>query len=51
MLKELNKARISLQANKNYHYAGMTPLWDEFYVKAQNKKFKNKWDRIKQECK
>lgn len=45
MLKELNKIRTSMKANKTY--SGMTPLWDEYYVKAQNKKFKNKWDKIK----
>lgn len=45
MLKELNKIRTSIKANKIY--SGMTPLWDEYYVKAQNKKFKNKWDKIK----
>jgi hypothetical protein len=45
MLKDLNKIRMSLQNNRIY--GGMTPLWDEYYVKAQNNKFKNKWEKIK----
>lgn len=45
MLKDLNKTRMDLKANKIY--GGMTPLWDEYYVKAQNRKFKNKWDKVK----
>ncbi len=45
MLKELNKIRMSLKANKIY--SGMTPLWDEYYTEAQNIKFKNKWDQVK----
>jgi hypothetical protein len=45
MLKDLNKIRMSLKANKIY--CGMTPLWDEYYVDAQNKKFKNKWEKVK----
>jgi len=47
MLKELNKIRMSLKANKVS--VGLTPLWDQFYVKEQNRKFKNKWDKIKSE--
>lgn len=45
MLKDLNKIRMGLQGNRVY--SGMTPLWDEYYAKAQNQKFKNKWDKIK----
>jgi hypothetical protein len=45
MLKELNKIRMNLKPNRIY--GGMTPLWDEYYVKAQNKKFKNKWEKVK----
>ncbi len=45
MLRELNKIRMSLKASKVY--SGMTPLWDEYYEQAQNKKFKNKWDKVK----
>ncbi len=45
MLKELNKIRMSLKANKIY--GGMTPLWDDFYLTSQNVKFKNKWDKVK----
>ena len=26
---------------------GYTPLWDSYYVNAQNKKFKNKWNKVK----
>ncbi len=47
MLKELNKIRMSLKANKVY--GGMTPLWDEFYIKSQNQKFKNRWDKLRGE--
>ncbi|HKL04048.1 MAG TPA: hypothetical protein VJ911_10240 [Cryomorphaceae bacterium] len=49
MLKDLNKVRMSLKSNKIY--GGMTPLWDEYYVKAQNKKFKNKWEKVKRNSK
>ena len=45
MLKELNKIRVSLKSNKLS--ASFTPLWDEFYVNEQNRKFKNKWNKIK----
>ena len=24
-----------------------TPLWDSYYNTAQNKKFKNKWEKVK----
>lgn len=46
MLKELNKIRLSLKSNKLS--ASYTPLWDAFYVNEQNRKFKNKWDKIKE---
>jgi hypothetical protein len=26
---------------------GFTPLWDTYYESSQNKKFKNKWDKVK----
>jgi hypothetical protein len=26
---------------------GSTPSWDAYYLKAQNRKFKNKWNKIK----
>ncbi|NNC83798.1 MAG: hypothetical protein HKN79_09480 [Flavobacteriales bacterium] len=26
---------------------GFTPLWDSYYEKSQNVKFKNKWDKVK----
>lgn len=45
MLKDLNKIRMSLKSNKIH--GGMTPLWDEFYVKSQNRKFRNKWEKVK----
>lgn len=47
MLKDLNKIRMSLKADKIY--GGMTPLWDEYYVKSQNQKFRNKWDKVKRD--
>jgi hypothetical protein len=47
MLKDLNRIRMSLKDNKIY--GGMTPLWDEFYVKSQNQKFRNKWEKVKRE--
>lgn len=46
MLKELNKIRLSLKTN----YKGsvsFTPLWDKFYEAEQNRKFKNKWEKVK----
>ena len=45
MLKELNKIRTGLKATKAS--LSNTPLWDQFYVKEQNRKFKNKWDKVK----
>ncbi len=45
MLKDLNRVRMDLKANSVY--GGMTPLWDAFYVKSQNQKFRNKWEKIK----
>ncbi|GEM_PF-2429228 len=47
MLKDFNKTRMNVP--KVGVYCGTTPLWDEFYVKSQNRKFKNKWDKIKAE--
>jgi len=26
---------------------GLTPLWDTYYEKTQNVKFKNKWQNVK----
>lgn len=45
MRRELTKIRAGLK--KEISYATATPLWDAFYVKEQNRKFKNKWDKIK----
>jgi hypothetical protein len=28
-------------------FYGHTPLWDSYYQTSQNKKFKNKWDKVK----
>ncbi len=47
MLKDLNKIRMSIKSNQ--YSVGMTPIWDEFYEQAQNKKFKNKWDKIRKQ--
>lgn len=46
MLKELNKVRTSLKKTNRFS-ASLTPLWDKFYQAEQNRKFKNKWDKIK----
>lgn len=46
MLKELNKIRTGLKASKTSNTM-LTPLWDQFYIKEQNRKFKNKWDKVK----
>lgn len=45
MLKNLSRMRVGLKTD--HEYAGMTPLWDAFYIKEQNRKFKNKWEKIK----
>lgn len=45
MRKELNKIRMNLKSKKLA--TSFTPLWDEFYIAEQNRKFKNKWDKIK----
>lgn len=45
MLREINKVRVGIK--KEINYATTTPLWDAFYIKEQNRKFKNKWDKIK----
>jgi len=45
MLKELNKIRTGLKAAQTS--VSNTPLWDQFYIKEQNRKFKNKWDKVK----
>jgi hypothetical protein len=38
----------TLQATEDFLSCyGNTPLWDTYYAKAQNKKFKNKWDKVK----
>lgn len=28
-------------------YYEFTPLWDSYYKNAQEKKFKNKWEKVK----
>lgn len=38
----------TLQATDDFlSFYGNTPLWDTYYEKSQNKKFKNKWDKVK----
>lgn len=45
MIQDLTKTRAGLK--REIIYATATPLWDAFYIKEQNRKFKNKWDKIK----
>lgn len=38
----------SVQVNEDFlNLYGFTPLWDTYYENSQNKKFKNKWDKVK----
>lgn len=30
-----------------YQFYGLTPLWDTYYERKQNMKFKNKWENVK----
>lgn len=45
MREELNKIKTGLKAAKNS--VSNTPLWDQFYITEQNRKFKNKWEKVK----
>ena len=39
--------KMITQADDFLSFYGSTPLWDTYYNKAQNFKFKNKWDKVK----
>lgn len=47
MLKTAHNSQLASQNGPVNNVT--TPLWDEFYLKSQNRKFKNKWDKIKAE--
>jgi len=42
-----NKDMIRQQSEKVRPQRSLTPLWDAFYIRSQNRKFKNKWDKVK----
>jgi len=37
----------SLHSSDFLNYFDYTPLWDNYYESSQNRKFKNKWDKVK----
>jgi len=46
----INKLQMnsSIQADDPFlNLYGLTPLWDTYYEKTQNVKFKNKWQNVK----
>ena len=42
-----NEENIRQNQELNRPPRSLTPLWDAFYIRSQNKKFKNKWDKVK----
>ena len=49
MINSLNKSKKA--RDLQWLYSAETPLWDSYYQREQNKKFRNKWERIKKHMK
>lgn len=49
-MNTMNAAQMGLKGEKLIDF-GRTPKWDEYYKRAQNKKFRNKWEKVKKKSK